>query len=173
MWYARDGVPLVDVQVRGHVGGQASGGRRSSHWLQGEVVGASLLHAHVPEVETLRSQAVCSKQSLRGQVASVAPRARNWRRAHGGERRGHLHSGGGGVWWLLCWATIVETSVCGRSSSLPRRRNKGRALATGVQSISIQDKKTNSNLKMLAVNSLKLPGCEVEGSWEVTSSKQT
>lgn len=89
-------VPLVDMQVRGHVCGETRSRRGPSHGLQGKVVGASLLHAHVPEVEALGAQRVCAKQRLRGrQVTSVAPRARKWRRVHGSQRRGHLHGGGG------------------------------------------------------------------------------
>jgi hypothetical protein len=95
--YARESVPLVDVQVGRHVGGQTSGWGRPSHGLQGEVVHARLLHAHVPKVEALWSQAVGPKERLRGrQVATITPWTRNWRRAHGGERRRHFHAGGEG-----------------------------------------------------------------------------
>jgi hypothetical protein len=49
-------LPLVHVQVRRHVGGEAGRGRRSPHGLHGEVVGAArLLHAQVSEVEVLGS----------------------------------------------------------------------------------------------------------------------
>lgn len=114
--YARENVPLVDMQIRRHVGGQTRGGRRASHGLQGEVVHARLLHAHVPEVEALGSQTVCSKQWFRGQIATVAPWTRDWRRVHGGEGRGHLH-GCGGLSCLSCWAMWAIASVCGRTGS--------------------------------------------------------
>jgi hypothetical protein len=81
------------VQVGRHVGGQTGCRGRPSHGLQAEVVSAGLLHAHVAKVEAVGSQAVGAKERLRGQVATVAPGTRNGRRAHGGERGGHLHGG--------------------------------------------------------------------------------
>ena len=99
-------VPLVDVQVARHVGGQACRGRRPSHGLQGKIVSPALLHAEVPEVEALGSQAVGRKQRLRGgQVAAVAPGAgRDGRRVHGRERRRHLHCEVLGAWpWSWSW----------------------------------------------------------------------
>jgi hypothetical protein len=90
-------VPLVDMQVGRHVGSQAGRRGRPTHGLQGKVVHARLLHAHVPEVEALGAQRVCAEQGPRGwQVTTVAPGTRDWRRVHGGERRGHLHGSGSG-----------------------------------------------------------------------------
>lgn len=81
-------VPLVHMQVRRHIGGQACSRRRSPHWLVGEIraVHASLLHAHVAEVEALLPQVVGAEQRLRGwQIAAVAPRGGHGsRRVHGG-----------------------------------------------------------------------------------------
>jgi len=111
-------VPLVDMQVGRHVGGQARGRRGPSHWLVRKVVHARPLHAHVPEVEALGAQAVCAKQrSRRRQVAAVSPWARYRWRAHGRERRGHFHDCGVSV-CLLCRATCAITIVCGPSTSL-------------------------------------------------------
>lgn len=91
-------VPLVDMQVRRHICGQARGGRRPPHWLDAEVgiVHASFPHAHVAEVEVLLPQCVSSKQRLGWrQVAAVAPRAGNGGgRVHGSQWRRHLHGGG-------------------------------------------------------------------------------
>lgn len=90
-------VPLVDMQIRRHVCGEARGGRRTPHWLNAKVgiVHASFPHAHVAEVEVLLPQCVSSKQRLgRWQVAAVAPRAGNGGgRVHGSQWRRHLHGG--------------------------------------------------------------------------------
>lgn len=121
--YARESVPLVDMQIGGHVGGQTRSGRRATHGLV-EVVHVRLLHAQVTEVEALGAEAVCTKQRPRGgQVATIAPGPGDRWRMHSGERRGHLHDGGGNsvlssVFLLLClscWATGAIASVCGRS----------------------------------------------------------
>ena len=96
-------VPLVDVQVARHVRGQSRRGRRPSHWLQGKIVSPTLLHAEVPEVEALGSQAVGAEQRLRGgQVAAVAPwTGGDGRRVHGRERRRHLHGKGEVPVWVV------------------------------------------------------------------------
>jgi hypothetical protein len=94
-WYARAGgnVPLINVKVRGHVGGEAGRGRRILCGLYVEVVHATFPHAHIPEVEALRAHRVCSEERLRGrQVTAVAPRAGQGRRVHGCQRRRHLHA---------------------------------------------------------------------------------
>lgn len=54
-------VPLVDMEVGSHVGRQTRGWRRPSYRRQGEVVGAWLLHAHVPEVEVGGAERVACK----------------------------------------------------------------------------------------------------------------
>lgn len=112
-------VPLVDMQIGGHVCGQTRGRRGPSHGLQGEVVGGSLLHvhvplhAHIPEVEALGAEGVGAKQGLRGrQIASVAPGTRNWRRVHGSQRRRHLHDGGWGSEVGGRWSSAVVLGNC-------------------------------------------------------------
>jgi hypothetical protein len=127
---ARGRVPLVDVQVGRHVGGQAGCWGRSSHGLQAEVVSAGLLHAHVAKVEAVGSQAVGAKERFRGEIAAVAPGAGDGRRAHGGERRRHLHGGG----------RDSERLRGGRRRLLLHLRAMRRngTLAAGVQPISIQ-----------------------------------
>jgi hypothetical protein len=94
--YARaDDVPLVDVQVGGHVSGEARRGRRVPHGLHVEVIHATFPHAHVPEVEVLRAHRVSSEERLRGrQVAAVAPRAGQGRRVHCCQWGRHLHAVG-------------------------------------------------------------------------------
>lgn len=131
-------VPLVHVQVGRHVGGQTGGGGGASHGLHGEVVGGrGLLHAHVPEVEVLGAQRVCSEQGLCGwQVSSVAPWAGQRRRVHGCERRGHVHGCVGRVWGLVVGQTRVGVRVWSAGGGFGR--------AIGMQ---WEDEKANSNLK--------------------------
>ncbi len=123
-------VPLVDMQIRRHVSGQTRRGRRSAHGLDGEVVHASLSHAHVPEVEVLGAQRVCSKQRLRGgQVASVTPRA--WqlcRRVHGGQWRRHLHGGE----CLCVYRCVVWRAVRGGRTRVRRRLQRAWAGGGGA-----------------------------------------
>ncbi len=96
-------VPLVDMQIRRHVGCQARSWRRPPHWLDGEVrvVHAPFPHAHVPEIEVFLPQCVSSKQRLRRwQVTAVAPRAGDGgRRVHGSQWRRHLHVSSRWWWW--------------------------------------------------------------------------
>lgn len=135
-------LPLIHMQVRRHVGSETGSGRRVLVRLDGEVIVApGLLHAQVPEVEVCGSHGMGGKQGLRGrQVASVAPRARQWRRVHSGERRGHLHgcfegARGAESRWIGRWL-LGQTRVASNALFTAPRRDL--ASEAGRRAISIQ-----------------------------------
>lgn len=167
-WEAMQGrlaLPLIDMQVGRHVGGQACGGRGTSHWLQGEVVGARLFHAEVAEVEVLGPQGVGSKQWLRrGEISAVAPGAWQRRRMHGGEGRRHLHG------CSMAEEVWTERKGCpgrgGRRVAVQKRASVGTLFSSlGNEAgrghlISMQDEKANSNPVKMGASKMGRSGAE-------------
>lgn len=167
------------MQIRGHVGGETRRGRRSAEGLHGEVVVGRLPHAQVPEVEILLAEGVGAKERLGcGQVASEASPVSAWNRGwvHGGEGRGHFHGGGGGgrFGWVVPVTLQTKVALCLDSMAGVEAATAHCCTARVGRAISIQDEKTNSNLKMLAGDSLK-PGqlYEEDAGRVVMVSQQT